>query len=220
MNDVKNNKCFATMTVTAKVFPLKKNASLIGNYGTSNREMLLCYGGLGDNGFITIKAVPTEKNPDFHKNLGFGLYDTIEVSGVIEEKEISDPETGISYNRTLKIIRNDQVKVIAKADNKSNDVKEIKKSAIAEVQGFIDSYVNDELVIAVITNPKYGEKKIHFTINNEQFQWLKENVNIGDMINVEGEHFNRINKDGEGNLVNKVKGLFLTKIQGYRKYVE
>jgi hypothetical protein len=209
VKELTNTKCFARMTVTAKVLPLQKNAPLIGTYGQNNKEMLLCYAGCGTYGFVTLKAVGNKNNPNFHKELGFKMYDTVQISGVIEEREKTDKNQGFTYDRTLKIINAEKVKVV---DPNSE------KMATGKIQGVIDSLSEGELIVAILSKPEYGVKKIHLTLNgSNDCKWIQENLVIGDMVCVTADHINRVNKDQEGNFVNKENYLMVDQVVGFKK---
>lgn len=223
VKELKDNDlgCFARMTITAKVLPKNpQNKKLIDTYGTNSQEMLLCLGGLGlDHGFITIKAKPTMKDSQFHKNLGFNLYDIIQATGIIEERERNNRDSGISYDRTLRIVEADNVKVIKEI---KVDGTKVELESVSRIKGVIDSIENDELVIAIVPKDidKHRVKYIHMTMSNdnEDCQWIKENLVVGDMVFVLGEHFNKVVKDqNSDNVVSRINELKVTKVVGYKK---
>ncbi len=208
---------FATMTAVVKTVPYQSNGvehPLIDTYGTEEfkREMLLCNGGGGRSGWVRIKSTGFDGDPDFHKRVAekFNLGDVIEVTGTIEEKEKNG-----QYNRTLKVMKLNKVKVVNGTDTT--------KRITALVCGIIDELSDDNLVLVIPKknqNPesKKKESKIHLKLGkNEDSQWIKDSLKVGDVVKVGATHYDKVVKDSEGNFKERINCLVIGEVEGYRK---
>jgi hypothetical protein len=213
-----NSKNGVRMNVVARIFPYQKYGKkfdLVANHGPENkqREILLCNGGVGENGWLTIKAVPTATCPDFHKRVAslFKIGDTVELSGVIEEREVNDVNNGVNYIRTLKVINLNRIKVVDKTTE---------KKATGQVQGVIEdvSLIDNTLVVNTSNEGSKYQNKVHLMLeNNDDCQFIIDELKIGDIVKVEVEHFNKAIKDKDDKVIDRVNCLVVHKCLGYRK---